>query len=85
MSEASVGHNSVAADLIISVIERAEMLIEEKKAVAESLKEVFAEAKGNGLSVSTIKELIKLRAMDPADREERAAILELYRDAIGGI
>jgi uncharacterized protein (UPF0335 family) len=74
-----------AAGMIRSTIERAERLHEERKGLAEDLKELFAEARGNGLSVPALKHIIKERAKDPAKRAEFRAILEMYAAAIGEV
>lgn len=72
-----------AANQILSFIQRAERLIEEKAALAADLREVFAEAKSSGLDVKTLKVIIKRRAMDEAERREQEQMLETYEHAIG--
>lgn len=66
-----------------SFIERLERLEEEKKEVAEQLKEVFAEAKGEGFDTSAMRKILRLRKQDPDDRAEEEAVLELYMSALG--
>lgn len=66
-----------------SFIERLERLEEEKKEVADQIKEVFAEAKGDGFDTSAIRKIIRLRKQDPDDRAEEEAVLELYLSALG--
>lgn len=66
-----------------SFIERLERLEEEKKEIAEQLKEVFAEAKGEGFDVSALRKILRLRKQDPDDRAEEEAVLELYMTALG--
>lgn len=66
-----------------SVIERVENLMEEKKALQDDIKDIFAEAKGNGFDVKALRALIKLRAQDTADRQEFDAVLQTYASAIG--
>lgn len=66
-----------------SVVERVERLLEERAELQEDIKEVFAEAKGNGFDTKTIRSAIRIRAMDPAKREEAQAMLDLYLAAIG--
>lgn len=83
MSEDVMGGN--AQGQLKSIIERVERLEEEKAEVAEQIKEVFAEAKGNGFDTKTIKKIIRLRKMDRAKRDEEQAMLELYLAAIGEI
>ena len=72
-----------AAARLKSFIERIERLTEEKKALAEDIREVFSEAKGSGFDVKVMREVLRLRAMDSADRAEREAILDTYRAALG--
>ena len=81
MSEA--GHNSIAADRLLSLIERIERLGEEKKALQEDIKDIFAEAKGAGFDVKALREVLKLRAQDKEEREEREAIRDAYLRALG--
>jgi uncharacterized protein (UPF0335 family) len=66
-----------------SFIERLERLEEEKKEIAEQIKEVFAEAKGEGFDVSALRKILRLRKQDPDDRAEEEAVLELYMSALG--
>ena len=73
----------VTPDRLRSFIERIENLTEEKRAVAEQVKEVFAEAKGEGFSVGIIREVLKLRRMKPHDRAEQEELIELYCAALG--
>ena len=80
MSEA--GHNSVATDRLKSFIERVERLTEEKDALLADVREVFAEAKGTGFDVKIMRMIIKLRAMDANERQEQAAILDMYKTAL---
>lgn len=75
--------NGIAADRLKSFVERIERLEEEKRGLQEDIKEVYAEAKGTGLDVKIIREIIRLRKMDKADRQEREALIELYKDALG--
>jgi uncharacterized protein (UPF0335 family) len=79
----SVGHNGIAADQLRSYIERIEKLEEEKRAIAEDIKEVKAEAKGNGFDAKIITKIVALRRMDRDKRREEQAILDLYMDALG--
>jgi uncharacterized protein (UPF0335 family) len=75
--------NGVVNDQLLAFVERIERLTEEKKAIAEDIKEVRAEAKGVGFDVKTIVEMLKLRAMDKADRDEREALRDTYALALG--
>lgn len=91
-----IGHNSgdettnevtqtVAAGQLRSFIERVERLEEDKKAVADDIKEVYAEAKGNGYDTKIMRKIVRLRKMDTAKRQEEAAMTELYLAALGMI
>lgn len=80
------GHNSegnVAADQLRLFIERVERLKEERKEINDDIKDIYAEAKANGYDVRTIREAEKLRAMDAHVRQEREALLETYKRALG--
>ncbi len=73
----------VAADQLRSFIERVERLAEEKATLTEDIREVFAEAKMTGFDTKAMRQLIKLRKMESASREEQAEILKLYAHALG--
>ena len=73
----------VAADRLRTIIERIERLEEEKAALAEDIREVYAEAKGNGFDVKVMRQIVRLRKMDSNDRSEMEAVLETYMAALG--
>ena len=73
----------ITADQLRSFIERYERLEAEKQDIADQQKEVLAEAKGYGYDTTIMREIIKLRKMDPQDRAEKEAILQIYLDALG--
>ena len=73
----------IAGDQLRSVIERIERLEEEKKGIAEDIKEIFAEAKGNGYDVKALRQVIKIRKMDVAERQEQELVLDTYLRALG--
>ncbi|QCG93927.1 DUF2312 domain-containing protein [Azospirillum sp. TSA2s] len=73
----------IAADRLKSFVERIERLEEEKRGLSEDIKEVYAESKGTGFDNKIIRQIIRLRKMDKADRQEQRAILELYAEALG--
>ena len=73
----------VAGDRLKSFIERIERLEEEKAALSADVREVYAEAKGEGFDAKVMRQVVRLRKMDSADREEQEAVLELYKQALG--
>lgn len=75
--------NGIAGAQLLSIIERVERLIEDKKAVSDDIKAVFAEAKSNGYTPKYIKAIIHLRTLSVEDRQEDAAMMDLYMSAIG--
>ena len=74
---------TVAAGQLRAFIERIERLEEDKQAVADDIKDVFAEMKGSGFDVKAVRQIIKLRKQDQAERQEAEAILDLYKAALG--
>ena len=81
----TVSSDSVAQDQLRAFIERIERMEEEKKAIADDIKEIYAEAKGNGFDVKIINKVVRIRKQDRAKRMEEDAILDLYLAAIGEI
>ena len=77
------GATTIAADRLRSFIERVERLEEDKAAVTNDIKEVYAEAKGEGYDVKTLRKVVRLRKLDRAERQEQEAMLELYLAALG--
>lgn len=79
------GHNAgtAAAGQLRAFVERIERLEEEKKAISDDLKDVYAEAKGTGFDTKVLRKIIQERKQDDADRREFESILELYRSALG--
>lgn len=75
--------NTTAQGQLKAIIERIERLEEDKAAISADLKEVFAEAKGNGFDVKTLRKVIRIRKQDTAKRQEEEALLDLYLSAIG--
>jgi uncharacterized protein (UPF0335 family) len=72
----------IAADRLKSLIERIERLEEEKKAIAADIRDIFAEAKGTGFDTKVMRQVLKLRRMEAADREEQEELLDLYLRAL---
>jgi uncharacterized protein (UPF0335 family) len=77
--------NTAAQTRLKTIIERIERLEEDKAAVSADLKEVFAEAKGEGFDVKILRKVVRLRKQDKAKRQEEEALLDLYLSAIGGL
>jgi len=75
----------IAADALRSFIERVERLEEEKKALADDIKDVYAEAKSTGFDVKIMRQIVRIRKMDESDRQEQEALLDLYTHALGMI
>lgn len=74
---------NVAADQLRLFIERIERLEEEKKGIADDVKDVYAEAKANGYDTKTMRSIVRLRKMEKHARDEADALLETYRNALG--
>jgi uncharacterized protein (UPF0335 family) len=72
-----------AKDQLKAFIERVERLEEEKKALADDIRDVYAEAKGNGFDVKALRHLVRLRKLDVNERKEFEAIVETYMAALG--
>ena len=72
-----------AKDQLKAIVERVERLEEEKKAIADDIRDVYAEAKGNGYDVRTLRVVVRLRKQDVNERKEQEAILETYLHALG--
>jgi uncharacterized protein (UPF0335 family) len=77
--------NNVKAQLQ-SIVERIERLEEEKRSTADDIKEVYAEAKGNGFEVKALRRIVRLRRMDQSQKaahNEVESIVELYMQSLG--
>lgn len=72
-----------AKDQLKSIVERIERLEEEKKAIADDIRDVYAEAKGNGFDVKALRAIIRPRKQDANERQEQESILETYMQALG--
>lgn len=72
-----------AAQELRQFIERIERLEEEKKAIADDIKDVFSEMKGRGFDVKVVRQVLRIRKQDHAERQEMEAVLELYLSALG--
>jgi uncharacterized protein (UPF0335 family) len=85
MAAANSSAASFAVDQLRSIVERIERLEEEKAALAEDIKEVYAEAKGNGFDTKILRTVVRLRKQDSSERAEQEALLDLYLNALGMI
>ncbi len=74
---------SIAAKRLRAFIERIERLEEEKAALAADIREVYAEAKGDGFDAKTMRLVVRLRKLESAERQEQEALLDLYKAALG--
>jgi len=79
----TVNPDDIAKDQLTAFVERIERLEEEKKGISDDIKEVYAEAKGNGFDVKVLRKVISLRKQDADERAEMEAILDLYLQALG--
>ena len=79
--DAEVG--GIAADRLRSIVERIERLEEERKGLADNIKDIFAEAKSAGFDVKVIRQILSIRKKEPAEVEEQETLLDLYRRALG--
>ena len=73
----------VAQDQLRAFIERIERMEEEKKAIADDIKEIYAEAKGNGFDTKVLRQVVRIRKQDHSERLEQEALLDLYMAALG--
>ena len=72
-----------ARDQLKAVIERIERLEEEKKAISDDIRDVYAESKGNGYDVKALRSIVRMRKQDANERAEQETILETYMQALG--
>ena len=72
-----------AKDHLKAFVERVERLEEEKKAITDDVRDVYAEAKANGFDVKALRTIVRLRKQDINERKEREAVLETYMHALG--
>jgi uncharacterized protein (UPF0335 family) len=80
---ARVRQNTVAADRLRSLVERIERLDEERKALGNDIRDIYAEAKSAGFDVKVLRQLIRIRKQEPAEVEEQESLLDIYRHALG--
>ena len=79
--ESSTG--GIAADRLLSLIERVERLEEERKALGSDIKDIFAEAKSAGFDVPVMRQILRLRKQEPSEVAEQESLLDLYKRALG--
>ncbi len=75
--------SGIAADRLRSFIERIERLEEDRAGLNADIREVLSEAKSAGFDAKTIRQIVRLRKLDPSERQEREHLLEVYRRAVG--
>ena len=73
----------IAADRLRSFLERVERLEEEKAGLTADIREIYAEAKGTGFDTKIMRQVVRMRKLDKADRQEMEAVLDLYMSALG--
>ena len=78
-----MSEDNVAAEQLRLFIERIERLEEEKRGIADDIKDVYAESKSNGYDTKTMRKIVALRRMESHQRQEADALLETYRTALG--
>ena len=83
VSEEEIKAGGVAVDRLRSLVERIERLEEERKALGNDIKDIYAEAKSAGFDVKVVRTLISLRKKEPAEVEEQETMLDIYRRALG--
>lgn len=79
----TVSSDSVAQDQLRAFVERIERMEEEKKAIADDIRDIYAEAKGNGFDTKVLRQVVKIRKQDRSERLEQEALLDLYLAALG--
>lgn len=79
----SESSQTVAAGQLRAFIERVERLEEDKQAIADDIKEVYAEMKGTGFDVKAVRTIVRLRKKDQSERQEEEAMIDLYKSALG--
>ena len=74
---------AVARDQLRSIVERIERLEEEKKNLADDIKDVYSEAKSSGFDVKILRQIVRMRKMEDHERQEQEALVDLYAHALG--
>ena len=73
----------IAAEKLRSFVERIERLEEEKKALSDDIRDVYAEAKGGGFDLTVLRQVVRLRKLNSAERQEQETLLDIYKRALG--
>jgi uncharacterized protein (UPF0335 family) len=73
----------IAGERLKSFIERIENLEEERSALTADIREIYSEAKGIGLDIKTLRQIVRLRKLDSSDRQQQEELLDLYKNALG--
>ena len=73
----------IARERLKSFVERIENLEEEKSALTADIREIYSEAKGIGLNVKILRQIVRLRKLDSSDRQQQEELLDLYKNALG--
>lgn len=79
------GSNGIAADLLRSIVERIERVNSERDDLATDLRDIYAEAKSQGLDPKIIRQVVSFRRKDASERQENATLLDLYLHALGEV
>jgi uncharacterized protein (UPF0335 family) len=82
-TKGALGGTRFAKDQLKSIVERIERLDEERKTISDDIRDVYAEAKGNGFDVKALRTIVRLRKQDAGERQEQETILETYMQALG--
>ncbi|MFI5022036.1 MAG: DUF2312 domain-containing protein [Alphaproteobacteria bacterium] len=73
----------IAAEQLRSLVERIERLEDEKKALSDDIRDVCAQAKGGGFDLRVLRQIIRLRKLNSAERQEQETLLDVYKRALG--
>lgn len=73
----------IAADQLRSLVERIERLEEDRRAIAEDIRDVYAQGKAAGFDIRTMRQVVRLRRLEKGERDEQEALLDLYKHALG--
>lgn len=79
----ATSNGGVSGAMVRAFIERIERMEEEKKAIATDIKEIYAEAKGNGFDTKVLRKIVAIRKQDHNERLEQEALLDIYMHALG--